>query len=58
MIYTNGGIRCVDIYSADGVQLAQLTDDRMTAVPAVSIFHPTQDWVAGGNASGKIVMFL
>jgi WD40 repeat protein len=50
--------RFVDVYSADGEQLAQLGGDGITAVPAVAHFHPTKDWVAGGTASGKLCLWM
>lgn len=50
--------RFVDVYSADGEQLAQLGGDGITAVPAVAQFHPTKDWVAGGTASGKLCLWM
>ncbi|KAL2204541.1 WD40 repeat-like protein [Sarocladium strictum] len=46
--------RFVDVFASDGSQLAQLDGDGITAVPAVAHFHPTMDWVAGGNGSGKL----
>lgn len=46
--------RFVDIYAANGSQLAQLDGEGITAVPAVAQFHPTMNWVAGGNGSGKL----
>lgn len=49
--------RFVDVYAADGSQLAQLDGEGITAVPAVAHFHPTKDWVAGGNASGKLCLW-
>lgn len=49
--------RFLDIYTENGEQLAQLSDDSITAVPAVAQFHPTQDWVAGGTGSGKLALF-
>jgi len=50
--------RFVDVFSADGEQLAQLGGDGITAVPAVAHFHPTKDWVAGGTASGKLCLWM
>lgn len=50
--------RFVDLYGADGEQLAQLDGDGITAVPAVAHFHPTQNWVVGGTASGKVCLWL
>ncbi|RKF82544.1 DNA damage-binding protein CMR1 [Golovinomyces cichoracearum] len=50
--------RFVDVYCADGEQLAQLGGDGITAVPAVTQFHPTQDWIAGGTASGKLCLWM
>jgi WD40 repeat protein len=49
--------RFVDVYAADGSQLAQLGGDGITAVPAVAHLHPTVDWVAGGTASGKLCLW-
>ncbi|ORX92627.1 WD repeat-containing protein [Clohesyomyces aquaticus] len=50
--------RFVDIYTAKGQQLAQLGGEGITAVPAVAKFHPTQDWVAAGTASGKLCLWM
>ncbi|KAM7210302.1 DNA damage-binding protein CMR1 [Rhypophila decipiens] len=50
--------RFVDVFAANGEQLAQLDGDGITAVPAVAHFHPTQDWVAGGTASGKLCLWM
>ena len=50
--------RFVDVFAADGTQVAQLDGDGITAVPAVAHMHPTQRWVAGGNASGKLTLWL
>ncbi|RMD40082.1 hypothetical protein DV735_g5066, partial [Chaetothyriales sp. CBS 134920] len=52
--------RFVDVYAADGSQLAQLGDDenRITAVPAVAVWHESNEWVAGGNASGKVCLWV
>ncbi|KAK4124070.1 WD40 repeat-like protein [Parathielavia appendiculata] len=50
--------RFVDVFAADGEQLAQLDGEGITAVPAVAHFHPTMDWVAGGNASGKLCLWM
>ncbi|KPM37254.1 DNA damage-binding protein CMR1 [Neonectria ditissima] len=49
--------RFVDVYAADGSQLAQLDGDGISAVPAVAHFHPTMDWVAGATASGKLCLW-
>ncbi|KAJ9610042.1 hypothetical protein H2200_006372 [Cladophialophora chaetospira] len=49
--------RFVDVYAANGDQLAQLGGEGITAVPAVAVFHPTQDWIAGGTASGKMCLW-
>lgn len=48
----------VDVYSADGTQLAQLGGEGITAVPAVAVFHPNKDWIAGGTASGKMCLWM
>lgn len=50
--------RFVDIYTSKGEQLAQLGSDNITAVPAVAQFHPTNDWVAAGTASGKLCLWM
>lgn len=50
--------RFVDVFAADGEQIAQLGGEGITAVPAVAQFHPTLDWVAGGNASGKLCLWM
>ncbi|TAQ85107.1 hypothetical protein B7494_g6572 [Chlorociboria aeruginascens] len=43
--------RFVDVFTADGEQLAQLGGDGITAVPAVAHLHPTCPWVAGASES-------
>ena len=50
--------RFVDIYTANGDQLAQLGGNGITAVPAVAQFHPTEQWVAAGTASGKLCLWI
>ena len=50
--------RFVDVYSANGDQLAQLGGSGITAVPAVAVFHPSKDWVAAGTASGKLCLWM
>jgi WD40 repeat protein len=50
--------RFVDVFAADGEQLAQLDGEGITAVPAVAHFHPSLDWVAGGTASGKLCLWM
>lgn len=50
--------RFVDVFAADGEQLAQLDGEGITAVPAVAMFHPSLDWVAGGTASGKLCLWM
>lgn len=50
--------RFVDIYTSKGEQLAQLGGGGITAVPAVAQFHPTNDWVAAGTASGKLCLWM
>ena len=49
--------RFVDVFASDGSQLAQLDGDGITAVPAVAHFHPSMDWVAGANGSGKLSLW-
>lgn len=46
-----------DVYTNSGIQIAHLRHSTMTAVPAVSSFHPTENWLVGGTASGKCVLF-
>ncbi|KAI0869524.1 WD40-repeat-containing domain protein [Hypoxylon argillaceum] len=50
--------RFVDVYAADGTQLAQLAGEGITAVPAVAELHPVRNWVAGGNGSGKLCLWM
>lgn len=46
--------RAIDIYDSQGEQLAHLTT---ATVPAVLGWHPLQNWIAGGNSSGKVFLF-
>lgn len=47
----------IDVFSSEGQQLAHKDGDIVTAVPAVVQFHRSNNWIAGGTASGKIYMF-
>lgn len=49
--------RFIDVYSGTGHQLAHLGDELMTAVPSALNLHPTQNWIAGGNSSGKMYFY-
>ncbi|ODV69859.1 WD40 repeat-like protein [Hyphopichia burtonii NRRL Y-1933] len=50
--------RGIDIYDQKGQILAHLSDaEKVGAVPAVVGMHPTQNWVVGGSASGKLYLF-
>ncbi|AET39672.1 Cmr1p Ecym_4649 [Eremothecium cymbalariae DBVPG len=46
--------RAIDIYSSSGEQLAHLPT---STVPAVLSWHPLQNWIVGGNSSGKVFLF-
>ncbi len=50
--------RFVDVFTADGTQLAQLGDPTITAVPAVAVWHESQEWIAAGTASGKLCLWM
>ncbi|PFH58690.1 hypothetical protein XA68_13345 [Ophiocordyceps unilateralis] len=49
--------RFLDVFLADGSQVAQLGGEGITAVPAVAQFHPSRQWVAGGTGSGKLCLW-
>ncbi|SCU93659.1 LAMI_0E15148g1_1 [Lachancea mirantina] len=46
--------RAIDIYNSEGQQLAHL---KTATVPAVVSWHPLQNWIVGGNSSGKAFLF-
>ncbi|KAL9625542.1 MAG: hypothetical protein Q9160_000253 [Pyrenula sp. 1 TL-2023] len=50
--------RFVDLYTAEGDQLAQLGGPNITAVPAVACWHRSRSWVAAGTASGKLCLWM
>ncbi|CAH2446648.1 DNA damage-binding protein [Komagataella phaffii CBS 7435] len=49
--------RSFDIYCSNGIQVGNIRHALMNTVPAVSCFHPTQNWLVGGSASGKCYLF-
>lgn len=51
--------RSVDLYSPDRTAVANFYDaEHITAVPAVTACHPTQEYkYYGGSASGKVSFF-
>ncbi|CCH61774.1 hypothetical protein TBLA_0F02330 [Henningerozyma blattae CBS 6284] len=46
--------KAIDLYDSEGQQLAHL---KTATVPAVIAWHPINNWIAGGNSSGKIFLF-
>lgn len=50
--------RFVDVYDSEGTQLAQLSGEGITAVPAVAELHPEHNWVAAGTGSGKLCLWM
>ncbi|KAF0270229.1 hypothetical protein FOG48_00973 [Hanseniaspora uvarum] len=46
--------RAIDIYNSKGEQYAHL---ETATVPAVTAWHATENWIAGGNSSGKVFLF-
>jgi hypothetical protein len=50
--------RHIDVYDGKGRQVAQLGDDRVTAVPAVARLHPSKNWVAGVASNGRLVLWV
>lgn len=49
--------RFADVFIGSGAQVAHLDSDQMTAVPAVAQLHRTENWVTGGNSSGKVYLW-
>lgn len=50
--------RGIDVYDQQGQILAHLSDRELVgAVPAVVALHPSENWVVGGSASGKVYLF-
>lgn len=58
--------RLVDVFDDSGERLAQLGGEEerssgralITAVPAAAAIHPEMNWIAGGNASGKLTLWM
>lgn len=51
--------RYFDVYTSTGVQVGHLGDREVVgAVPAVCAFHPTENWIVGGSASGKGYLYI
>lgn len=49
--------RNLDIYDQEGKSLCSLLSPDVTAIPAVSTIHASQNWVIGGTSSGKVYLF-
>lgn len=49
--------KSLDVYSSDGTMLLHLNHELMTSVPSACVFHPTENWIVGGNNSGKTFLF-
>lgn len=49
--------RSLDVYNQTGEKLVSLYTPEVTAVPAVTAVHPTQNWFVGGTSSGKVYLF-
>jgi len=50
--------KAVDIYTGACEQLTQMGGKFVTAVPAVTHFHPSQNWVAAGTIDGKLYLWM
>jgi WD repeat-containing protein 76 len=46
--------RSVNIFNAKGEQMAVLSETKLTAIPAVNVFHPSLPMIVSGNASGRM----
>lgn len=49
--------KALDVYTSDGTLLLHLSPEIMTAVPSACVFHPTENWIVGGNSTGKTFLF-
>lgn len=50
--------RGIDLYDPHGRFIFQLNDpEKLTAIPAVNVFHPHVDMIVSGNASGKMTIW-
>lgn len=50
--------RLVDVYALDGTLMGGLTDESITAVPAITASHPAvAGKYFGGNSSGKVSFY-
>lgn len=49
--------KALDVYASDGTMLLHLDHELMTSVPSACVFHPTENWIVGGNNSGKTFLF-
>lgn len=49
--------RSLDVYGQNGDKLISLCAPEVTAIPAVTAVHPTQNWFVGGTSSGKVYLF-
>jgi hypothetical protein len=49
--------RGLDLFDKNLNALWTLEDENITAIPAVNVFHPNQDIILSGNASGKMILW-
>jgi hypothetical protein len=49
--------KMVDVYDGQGRQIAQLSDERLTAVPAAARLHPSKNWLCGVTGSGRLCLW-
>ncbi|KAI8905808.1 WD repeat-containing protein [Gorgonomyces haynaldii] len=50
--------RSVDLFDENGEALGILQEERLTAIPAVNVFHPTLNIIVSGNASGRACVWV
>ncbi|ODV57946.1 Cmr1p [Ascoidea rubescens DSM 1968] len=50
----------IDVYTSDGIQIGHLggPEDNVKSIPAVVQFHPLENWIVGGSAYGKCVLYF
>ncbi|KAL5007575.1 hypothetical protein ScPMuIL_016381 [Solemya velum] len=50
--------RQIEVFNEEGSVVAILRDDFLCSVCSCNCFHPTRNVLAGGNASGRVHLFM
>jgi WD40 repeat protein len=50
--------RQVEVWGSNGSSMAILTHELLNSVSSLNCFHPSENWIVGGNSSGRVFVWM